>query len=194
MKIVFGLLLTLLLPIYLIAQNADEKHLYDEMTKISQNFYVILNDEKNDIEMRKDKILKEVNHLFDFNLMARLSLDKNIRSSISKKQYKEFTKVFESYIKNFYLDRIDLLKGSSSSVKEAKQKKTRIFVKAAISSETKSTPIVYKFYKTKKQKWLIYDVEIANVSILQSYRAQFSSYLAEHSFSELLTKLKNKQA
>ena len=193
MKIIFSFLLTVFLPIYLSAQSADEKHLFDKMSKISENFYAILNDEKNDSQMRKDKILKEVVHLFDFNIMARLSLDKKIRSTISKDEYKQFTKVFESYIKNFYLDRIDLLKGSSSTVRESKQNKSRVFVKATIDSDTKSTLIIYKFYKTKQNTWLIYDLEIANVSILQSYRAQFSSFLNEHSFNELLHKLKNQQ-
>ncbi len=193
MKVFFSFLLTIILPIYLSALSADEQLLFDRMSKISKNFYAILNDEKNDVQMRRDKILKEVIHLFDFNIMARLSLDKKIRSSITKEEYKQFTKVFESYIKNFYLDRIDLLKGSSSTVRESKQNKSRIFVKATVDSEAKSTPIIYKFYKTKQQKWLIYDLEIANVSILQSYRAQFSSYLNEHTFTELLDKLEKQQ-
>ncbi|MCW8838979.1 MAG: ABC transporter substrate-binding protein [Thiovulaceae bacterium] len=194
MKIVFSFLFTIFLPIYLNAQSADEKLLFDKMAVISNNFYEILNDDKNNAQMRRDKIIKEVIHLFDFKLMARLSLDKNIRHSISKEQYKEFTDVFEDYIKDFYLDRIDLLKGTSSNVKEStKNNKNRIFVKATVDSDTGSTLIVYKFYKNKENKWFIYDLEIANVSILQSYRAQFSSYLSEHSFDELLIKLK-KQA
>jgi len=191
MKIIFSFLLTLLLPFYLQAQNADEKHLYDKMSIISGNFYEILNDTNNDMQMRREKILGEVIHLFDFKLMARLSLDKKIRKSISKEQYKAFTHLFETYIKDFYLDRIDLLKGTSSKVEESTQsKKNRIFVKATLDGGSSSTSIIYKFYKNKQQKWFIYDLEIANVSVLQSYRAQFSSYLTEHTFNDLLIKLK----
>ena len=194
MKIVLSFLLTMFISIYINAQTNDEKNLFNTMSTVSDNFYTILNDEKNDEQLRKEKILKEVIHLFDFKLMARLSLDKKIRQSISKEQYKDFTDIFEGYIKDFYLDRIDLLKGTSSKVKDSKQsKKNRIFVISSIDSDTGSTKVIYKFYKNKKQKWFIYDVEIANVSILQSYRAQFSSYLNEHTFSELLVKLK-KQA
>lgn len=191
MKKLLSFILLLILPIYLSAQTADEKYLYDTMSKVSSNFYDILNDDKNTADMRKEKILNEVAYLFDFELMARLSLDKDIKKSISRKEYKEFTNIFESYIKNFYLDRLDLLKGTSSKVKDAKQSKSnRIVVTASVDSDSGNTPLIYKFYKTKDNKWLIYDVEIANVSILQSYRAQFSSYLSEHSFTELLTKLK----
>jgi phospholipid transport system substrate-binding protein len=164
------------------------------MSIVSSNFYGILNDDKNTPEMRKQKIMNEVIDLFDFQLMARLSLDKNIKKSISKEQYEKFTKLFESYIKNFYLDRIDLLKGTSSTVRESKQsKKNRVIVTATIDSDNSNTTVKYKFYKTKDNKWLIYDLEIANVSVLKSYRAQFSSYLSEHTFDDLLIKLK-KQA
>lgn len=191
MKIVFTFLLTLFLPIYISAQNVDEKSLYDKMSLISNSFYKILNNDKNTEQMRKEKILSKVTDLFDFKLIARLSLDKNIKKTISKVQYQEFIKVFESYVKNFYLDRIDLLKGTTSTVKSSKQiKEGRIIVKASIDSSKKSVPIEYKFYKTKNDKWLIYDIEIANVSVLKSYRAQFSSFLSENSFEDLLIKLK----
>jgi phospholipid transport system substrate-binding protein len=191
MKIVLSFLITMFLPLYLNAQNAQEKFLFDKMSIISDNFYTILNNDNNTHQMRKDKILNEVSGLFDFELMARLSLNKNIKKTISRNQYNEFTSIFESYIKNFYLDKIDLLKGTSSKVKEAKQEKNnRIHVTATVDSKNGSDLIIYKFYKTKQNKWFIYDLEIANVSILQSYRAQFSSYLSEHDFDDLLVKLK----
>jgi phospholipid transport system substrate-binding protein len=191
MKIVLSFLLSIFLPLYLNAQNTQEKFLFDKMSIISDNFYEILNDDKNTAQMRKDKILEEVIDLFDFDLMARLSLDKNIKKTISKEQYNEFTGVFTSYIKNFYLDRIDLLKGTSSTVKNAKQEKSnRIYITATLDSKKGTNLIIYKFYKTKEDAWLIYDLEIANVSVLQSYRAQFSSYLSQYSFDDLLKKLK----
>lgn len=194
MKVVLSFFIGIFLPIYLNAQNAQEKFLYDKMSVVSANFYGILNDDKNTPEMRREKIIDEVIDLFDFKLMARLSLDKNIKNSISKEQYEEFTKLFESYIKNFYLDRIDLLKGTSSTVRDSKQsKKNRVVVTATIDSENSNTTVKYKFYQTQEKKWLIYDLEIANVSVLKSYRAQFSSYLSEHTFDDLLIKLK-KQA
>ena len=50
--------------------------------------------------------------------------------------------------------------------------------------------LVYKFYLTKKGDWLVYDVSVVGVSFLQSYRSQYAAYLKEHSFKELLNKLK----
>ena len=174
------------------AEQNDAETLKTTMTKISDNFYTILNDENNDAKMRREKILKEVTYLFDFRLMSRLSLNKKTRNSITKTQFNDFTKTFEIYIKNYYLNKLDFLKGTSSTIKESRQiKKNRIEVIATLETKTNVKKIIYKFYKNKKQKWLIYDLEIANVSILLSYRSQFSSYLEEHSFDELLTKLNN---
>ncbi len=174
------------------AQQNDTEILKTTMIKISDSFYTILNDENNDKKMRQEKILKEVIYLFDFRLMSRLSLNKNTRSSITKTQFNDFTKTFEKYIQNYYLDKLDFLKGTTATIKESKQtKQNRIEVTATVETKTDAKKVIYKFYKNKKQEWLIYDLEIANVSILQSYRSQFSSYLSEHSFDELLAKLDN---
>ncbi|MEA3370804.1 MAG: ABC transporter substrate-binding protein [Campylobacterota bacterium] len=186
------LLLILILFAPLNAQESETEALKTTMVKISDNFYTILNDENNDEKMRQKKILKEVTYLFDFRLMSRLSLDKKTRSSITKTQFNDFTETFEKYIQNYYLDKLDLLKGTSATIKESKKtKNNRIEVTATLQTKTDVKKVIYKFYKNKKEEWLIYDLEIANVSILQSYRSQFSSYLTEHSFDELLTKLNN---
>lgn len=174
------------------AQESETEALKTTMVKISDNFYTILNDENNDEKMRQKKILKEVTYLFDFRLMSRLSLDKKTRNSITKTQFNDFTETFEKYIQEYYLDKLDLLKGTTATIKDSiKTKNNRIEITATLQTKTDEKKIIYKFYKNKKEEWLIYDLEIANVSILQSYRSQFSSYLAEHSFEELLTKLNN---
>ena len=193
MKNIFTYLLLIFISFMpLSAQQNDTETLKTTMTKISENFYTILNDENNDKKMRQEKILEEVIYLFDFRLMSRLSLNKKTRGSISKTQFNDFTKTFEKYIQNYYLDKLDFLKGTTATIKDSKQtKKNRIEVTATVETKTDVKKVIYKFYKNKKQEWLIYDLEIANVSILQSYRSQFSSYLTEHSFDELLTKLNN---
>ena len=50
--------------------------------------------------------------------------------------------------------------------------------------------IIYKFYKTSSNDWLIYDVDILGVSIIQAYRTQFADALAKESFEKLMEKLK----
>ena len=48
--------------------------------------------------------------------------------------------------------------------------------------------MIYKMYKSKKD-WKIYDIEIQGVSIIRSYRSQFSEVLESGSIDDLLQKL-----
>ena len=50
--------------------------------------------------------------------------------------------------------------------------------------------MTYKLYKSKKD-WKIYDLEIQGVSIIRSYRSQFSSILESGTVDDLLLKLEN---
>lgn len=48
--------------------------------------------------------------------------------------------------------------------------------------------MLYKLYKSK-DSWKIYDVEIQGVSIISTYRSQFSHILEKGTIDDLLLKL-----
>ena len=183
--------LSILSPLY--AHDSEEESLKNLMLQKSDAFFAILNDKGLKDEERKTKVLAEIEPIFDFRLMSRLSLRKQIWKSISKEQRKEFSSVFVSNIKASYLDKLDVFSDTKVEIQEAiRVKKSRIEVSAEILTKTDSKKIIYKFYPNKRRGWLIYDISIVGVSFLQSYRVQYSSYLKEHTFEELLEKLKTK--
>ena len=49
--------------------------------------------------------------------------------------------------------------------------------------------MLYKLYQSESD-WKIYDVEIQGVSIIRSYRSQFSEILKNGTFDDLMLKLK----
>ena len=49
--------------------------------------------------------------------------------------------------------------------------------------------IVYKFHKSKKSSWKIYDVNILGVSLIKTYRVQFANALKDGTYTALLNKL-----
>jgi len=69
--------------------------------------------------------------------------------------------------------------------------KNRIHLPTHLMRKNEKRDVLYKFYKSKKRGWLIYDVDILGVSIIQTYRTQFSGILKENSFDVLLEKLKS---
>lgn len=62
-----------------------------------------------------------------------------------------------------------------------------------ISGNGDQTPIDYRLHDVKGQ-WMVYDVSIDNVSLVNNYRAQFERVIAKSSVQELLRMLKNQDS
>jgi len=130
--------------------------------------------------------------IFDYSLMSKLSIGKQNWGKFSAVQKKEFVTLFTLRMKQSYIEKAHLLSDEQVTVHDAQQvKPTRIQLSLVIHGKDKDVDMKYKYYKAKNGKWLIYDVEIANISILQTYRAQFADKLKNASVEELLEQLRS---
>ena len=192
-KIKFLVLILLLIfqinLLFSATENNDKVYLKNLILKTTNKVLKILNDKKLSEKEKKDKIYKIVNPLFDFNIMARLTLG-NYWKKMNEKQQKEFLKLFKKRIRMVYLDRVTLTK-VKVKVKPVIQKGKRIiFVPAIFTSEGKDYSTLFKFWKSP-HGWKIYDVEIEGVSIVRTYRDQFTEILKKGTVKDLLKKLKS---
>jgi len=172
--------------------QADEA---TEITKMAKekvnNIITYLRDTSLEKETRNKQIIAEVNTMFDFQLMAQLSLGKQWKKT-KKRQRKEFVKVFVKRIQQSYLEKLDLYTDEEVIIGDAKQtKKKRAVLTTYLVSEDDKKEMIYKFRKHKKRGWLVYDVNILGVSFIQTYRSQFSGVLKNKSMDELIEDLKN---
>lgn len=143
---------------------------------------------------RDDKIIEIIDPVFDFALMGKLSLGKETWRTISRAQKEQFITLFDQRIKASYIKKIDLYSDESVIIKETKKvKKSRIQLLTYIVSNGEENEVLYKFYPSKSRGWVIYDVDILGVSIIQTYRKQFAEVLQEHDFDELLARLQKDQ-
>ena len=148
---------------------------------------------KQDIEKneRNKKIVGELNEIMDFKLAAYLSLGKHWKK-ISKTQKKEFVETFQQYINNYIVEKIDLYTNQKIDIGDSKiVKKGRAELEIGILSGGETLQINFKLRKNKKMEWRVYDVDIEGVSLITTFRSQFSGVLKNSSFEELLEKLKN---
>ena len=148
---------------------------------------------KQDIEKneRNEKIVGELNEIMDFQLAAYLSLGKHWKK-ISKTQKKEFVKIFQQYINNYIVEKIDLYTNQKIDIGDSKiVKKGRAELEIGILSGGETLQVNFKLRKNKKKEWRVYDVDIEGVSLITTFRSQFSGVLKNNSFEELLEKLKN---
>ncbi len=189
-KYIATLLVSTLITLPLIAGQLED------LTSLMQNkvniIVAILKDKSLQKELQNKKIYKSVDGLFDYTLMSRLSVGKRNWLKLDSSQKQEFVKLFSTLMKESYAQKAHLLSDEKVTVNDAKQiKASRIYVPVNIEGSKETTQMLYKFYYSKKAIWLVYDVDIAGVSILQTYRAQFAEILKNSDMSELIEKLRS---
>ena len=182
------ILITLLLCSSLFA--IEEGNIKSEMDSKIQTITKILQNKSLSLESKKEQIAPTVDTLFDYKTMAKISLGREWKK-LSASQKEQFTKKFEQKLKNSYFEKLELYTDQKVVVKELeKPKSTRIYLHSEIIGVEESYEVIYKFYKVKNSnEWEIYDVDITGVSIIQTYRKQFSEFLKTKSFDELLASL-----
>ena len=106
-----GRILIVLLMLFFTSSTplADEVSEIRAMTKEKVDIVInILKDKSLSKDEKKDGILETIDGLFDFSLMARLSLGKKHWKSLSKAKRKEFSDLFVERLKLSYLEKLDL--------------------------------------------------------------------------------------
>lgn len=151
----------------------------------------ILRDKKIQKPEKSEKLFTIFDSIFDYNLMAQLAIGGKQWSALAPAKQTEFTKLFEIKLKNSYMEKLDLYTDEKLVIKNLEKiKDTRIHLTTHLMKNSEVYEIIYKFYKDKNGSWMIYDVDILGVSIIQAYRTQFADILAKEPFEKLLDKLK----
>lgn len=154
----------------------------------------ILQNTKIQKDIKQKEIFDIFDSTFDYELMSKLSLGKQW-SNLDAEQQKTFTKTFEAKLKASYIDKLYLYTNEKIVVQELnKINETRIEVLMHIIGEKETFEVVYKLYKNNSNDWLIYDVNILGISIIQTYRNQFVGVLQKDSFEDLIARLNKVEA
>lgn len=155
------------------------------------NATTILRDAKIPKTEKAKKIFEIFDTLFDYNLMSKLAIGGKQWESLTPEKQSEFSKIFEKKLKKSYMEKLDLYTDEKIIIKNSEKiKDSRIHLTTHLVKNGEVYEIIYKFYRTPSNNWLIYDVDILGVSIIQAYRTQFADALAKDSFEKLMEKLK----
>ncbi|MCK9455142.1 MAG: ABC transporter substrate-binding protein [Sulfurimonas sp.] len=163
------------------------------LEKIKEVTLIVENKELSKDE-RNRNIVKSLTPMFDFELMAKLSLGTAWRE-LSQENADKFVELYVERMKHSYSAKIDAYEDEKVEVKSIDQPQpNRIALVTDLVSKEEKLEIVYKYHKPKtkaadKDEWLIYDVEIIGVSILKTDRAQFKEFLRTKSIVDLMDAL-----
>lgn len=191
LKKVFTILLVIAAT-FSYANALKQNEIQEQMTEKINSVLLVLEKKNLTIPQKGDEIIKIIDEVFDYELMARISLGKETWNSLSAKKQKEFTKIFENKLKKSYIEKLELYNDQKVQIIGLKPyNNTRLQLETLLVGKEGNYPINYNFYNKAKdaEQWLIYDVDLLGVSIIQTYRQQFAGLLKEKSFDEMLVLL-----
>ena len=140
---------------------------------------------------RESLIRKAVDERFNWEEMARRSLAKywNERKEEEKK---EFVPLFADLVERAYLDKVEDYSGEKVVYEGETIDKDYGTVKVKIVTKKNTTISVEYRLRKEGDKWLVYDVSIEGVSLVNNYRTQFNSIIVKSSYANLVKTLKEK--
>jgi phospholipid transport system substrate-binding protein len=155
--------------------------------KLNQVFETL---QKTDLtqEAKSKAVVEIVSPMFDFQLMAKLSLGRQYWPDLSEEKREKFTELFVNRLRNSYLSKITGYTDETVIYDPPVKVNEKIHIPTYLVSKGNKISMLYKFYQSGDQ-WKIYDLEIQGVSIIRSYQAQFKEILQKGTFDDLLLKM-----
>ena len=175
--------------VFLSQAAADDKSAAEEFlkNKLDAVFKVLQNKDASQ-EAKNREIEEIVTPMFDFELMAKLSLGKQYWPDLSQDKKERFTELFITRLRRSYLAKLTAYTDEKIIYESPVTVKGKVHLPTQLISKGNEISMLYKLYQSSKS-WKIYDVEIAGVSIIRSYRSQFKEILQKGTFDDLLQKM-----
>ena len=171
------------------AVTAHEKNAAEEFlrSKLDAVFTVLQNKDLTP-QAKNSQVVEIVTPMFDFELMAKLSLGKKYWPDLSQDKKERFTELFIERLRQSYLNKLTAYTDEKIIYESPVAVKKKVHVPTQLISKGKKISMLYKLYSSNNS-WKIYDVEIEGVSIIRSYRSQFNEILQKGTFEDLLQKM-----
>ena len=186
-------LLYAVLSLLILSQTviADDKTAAEEALKCKLDAVIsVLQKKELETEAKKKEIFEIVSPIFDFSLMAKLTLGRKYWPGLAKEKKERFTELFINRLKESYLEKLTRNTFSDEKIvyHESVEVKNKIHIPTDLISKGKNISMQYKLYKSEHD-WKIYDMEIEGVSIITTYRSQFTDVLSKGTIDDLLKKM-----
>lgn len=180
--------LSLAVPSMALEQNAIQPTMQSKI----DNAIAILGTNGQTKEQKAQKIFTIIDEVFDYQTMGRIALGKGQWDKITPQQRADFIKAFETRLKQSYVEKLELYDNQKVEILGiAPYQNGRLQLQTKLIGKGETYPINYNFHNSNRQNhWLIYDVDITGVSIIQTYRQQFAGFLRNNDFNTLIKELR----
>jgi phospholipid transport system substrate-binding protein len=182
-----GSLLLLCAPVEAGAPTDQLKASVDEVIRILED--PALKPEPKTKE-RRDAIRKAADKIFDFQETAKRALGPHWQS-LGEKDRQEFVSLFADLLERSYISKIERYSGEKIAYAGDSVDGDLATVKTRFT--TKQGAEVPVDYRTLRHgdRWMVYDVNVEGVSLVNNYRTQFNKIIQTSSYQNLVAKMKS---
>lgn len=177
------------------SQEADLKNAKSFIEKVAGDVIngIINTDKSRDVKIKELRAILTSD--LDMDKISKLVLSRNWNAA-TEAQKKEFSSVFTSVNVLTWVDRFEEFKGNAIDILNAEpsQREGQYFVNSTILFAGEKTSIAWRVEKSSNC-FKVIDIVIQGVSMLQTYRNEYSSVIASsaNGVEDLITLLKNKE-
>lgn len=127
--------------------------------------------------------------IFDWTEMSRRALGPHWQQR-TPAQREEFVPLFTDVLERAYVSKIESYQGERIQYRGETVDGDHAVVRTTIETpKGQSIPVDYRMLRSANG-WKVYDVEIANVSLVANYRTQFNDVIRRASYDELIRRLR----
>jgi len=138
---------------------------------------------------RRAAIRKEAEGVFDFAETAKRALGRHWQG-LSDKDRQEFTGLFTDLIERAYISKIERYSGERIAYAGESVEGGLATVRTRfVTKQGTEVPVDYRMQQ-RSDRWLVYDVSVEGVSLINNYRTQFDKIIQTSSYAELVRKMK----
>jgi phospholipid transport system substrate-binding protein len=142
-------------------------------------------------ETRRRLVKPIVDRRFDYREMAKRSLGP-AWNNLNNSQRDEFVRLFAELLEASYSDKIDhYTKHVKVNYTGESLEDSYAEVRTVVVRPNDRIPLTYRLHNASGS-WMVYDVVIEGVSLVNNYRSQFSRIISESSYADLVKRLRNK--
>ena len=139
---------------------------------------------------RRAAVREAANQIFDFEETAKRALGAHWRG-LGEKDRQEFVSLFADLLERAYISKIERYSGEKIAYAgdsidgDLATVKTRFTTKQGTD-----VPVEYRVLR-RGDRWMVYDVNVEGISLVNNYRTQFNKIIQTSSYQDLVAKMKS---
>ncbi len=139
---------------------------------------------------RRREIMSTIRKRVDFREMCKRVLGRTWRG-INEAEKEHFTEVMTKLLEDIYIGRLEGFHFKRIKYLEARVEGNRAQVSTLIERRKVNLPVFYLLQMTPKG-WMVYDINVEGISLVQNYAEQFRSILRTQTFEKLVRIIEEK--